>query len=103
MNDIARIGEIFEKGLQRFGGPYLAGPDFTAADAFFAPVVFRIRTFDIAVGERAQDWVLHMFELPAMEEWERQALAESYREAEHERELATSAAIVADHRIPVVT
>jgi glutathione S-transferase len=34
--DAARISEIFEEGLERFGGPFLAGDTFTAADAFYA-------------------------------------------------------------------
>jgi glutathione S-transferase len=96
--DIARIAEIFDQGLERFGGPFLAGRDFTAADAFFAPVVFRVRTYAIPVGKAGQGWVERMLDLPAMHEWERQALAEPYREEGHEAELAAAGAIVEDHR-----
>ena len=96
--DIARIAEIFDQGLERFGGPFLAGETFTAADAFFAPVVFRVRTYGIEVGTAGRGWVERMLALPAMQEWERQALAEPYREQGHEAELAETGAIVADFR-----
>lgn len=48
--DVARIAELWAEGLDRFGGPWLAGPAFGAADAFFAPVAFRVRTYGIDVG-----------------------------------------------------
>jgi glutathione S-transferase len=31
--DLARIGELFTEGLDRFGGPFLAGAGFGAVDA----------------------------------------------------------------------
>jgi len=98
--DIARIAEIFEDGLSRFGGPFLAGRAFTVADAFFAPVVYRIRTYAIAVGPLGTAWVERMLALPAMREWEELALAEPWREAVHEAELAAAGTITADYRAP---
>jgi glutathione S-transferase len=47
LRDVARVRELFEQGLDRFGGPWLAGPAFTVLDAFFAPVAFRIRTYGL--------------------------------------------------------
>ena len=99
--DVERIGEIFEEGLSRFGGPFLAGPAFTAADAFYAPVVFRIRSYALDVGPLGRAWVEQMLDLPAMREWERQALAEPYREQGHEAELAAAGAVVEDLRVAV--
>lgn len=95
--NVARIRELFEEGLTKFGGPWLAGPDFTAADAFFAPVAFRIRTYGLDVGA-GQAWVDHMLAHPAMAEWERQALVEEWREESHEVELAAAGIITADYR-----
>lgn len=95
--NVARLRELFEEGLARFGGPFLAGDSFTAADAFFAPVAFRIRTYGLDVGA-GQVWVDHILAHPAMLEWERQALAESWREAGHEEELRACGAITADYR-----
>ncbi|MFM5932423.1 MAG: glutathione S-transferase family protein [Novosphingobium sp.] len=95
--NVARIAEIFAQGLERFGGPWLAGADFTAADAFYAPVAFRIRTYGLDVGA-GQAWVDHVLSHPAMRDWEAQALAETWREESHEAELAEAGAIIADYR-----
>lgn len=95
--NVARIRELFEEGLAQFGGPWLAGADLSAADAFFAPVAFRIRTYGLDVGA-GQAWVDHMLAHPAMREWERQALAEEWREESHEAELAAAGVITADYR-----
>lgn len=95
--NVARIAEIFEQGLDRFGGPWLAGPAFTAADAFYAPVAFRIRTYGLEVG-KGQAWVDRVLAHPAMREWEAQALAETWREESHEAELAAAGTITGDYR-----
>lgn len=95
--NLARVREIFEEGLGRFGGPWLAGPSFTAADAFYAPVAFRIRTYGLDVG-KGQAWVEQVLAHPAMREWETQALAETWREEGHEAELAACGMITADYR-----
>jgi len=95
--DIARIREIFETALERFGGPWLGGPAFTALDAFFAPVAFRIRTYGLDVGA-GRAWVERILAHPAMQEWEAAALAEEWREASHEQELAAAGRISADYR-----
>jgi glutathione S-transferase len=98
--DIARVGEILAEGVGRFGGPFLAGNRFSAADAFFAPVAFRIRTHGLEVGPAGATWVETMLSLPPMREWEAAALAESWREEGHEREVGESGTIVADLRLP---
>jgi glutathione S-transferase len=98
--DVARIAEIFEEGLERFGGPFLAGAGFTAADAFFAPVVYRVRSYSLELGPEGSDWVERMLALPAMREWEEQALREDYREEGHEAALAATGAIIQDLRAP---
>jgi glutathione S-transferase len=95
--NVARVREIFETGLSRFGGPWLAGAEFTAADAFYAPVAYRIRTYGLDVG-KGQAWVDHILTHPAMLEWEAAALAETWREESHEAELAAAGVIVADYR-----
>lgn len=96
--NVARVREIFETGLARFGGPWLAGSEFSAADAFYAPVAFRIRTYGLDVGPSGQAWVDQVLAHPAMREWEAAALAETWREESHEEELAAAGAITADYR-----
>ena len=48
--DLQRIEQLWAEGLARFGGPFLTGARFCAADAFFAPVAFRIQTYDPPLG-----------------------------------------------------
>lgn len=96
--NVARIAELWGEGLSRFGGPWLAGPNFTVADAFYAPVAFRVRTYGLDVGVMGQTWVDHILAHPAMLEWEAAALQESWREESHEAELAAAGDIIADYR-----
>jgi glutathione S-transferase len=96
--DVGRIAELWAQGLDSFGGPFLAGPNFTAVDAFFAPVAFRVRTYGLEVGRAGQEWVNHMLMLPPMLAWEKDALTESWREVGHEEELRTCGEVTADFR-----
>lgn len=95
---IARLGELWAEGLARFGGPWLAGPAFSAVDAFYAPVAFRARTYGLELGEAGGGWVTRILDHPAMREWESVALAETWREADHEADLAATGAVTADFR-----
>jgi glutathione S-transferase len=95
--DVARVGTVFAEGLDRFGGPWLGGASLTAADAFFAPVAWRIRTYGLDVG-RGQSWVDRMIAYPAMQAWEAAALAETWREEAHEAELHACGDVIADYR-----
>ena len=96
--NIDRIGELFAEGIERFGGPWLAGERFTIVDAFYAPVAYRVRSFGLDIGTAGQAWVERILAHPAMLEWERQALAEPYREIGHEAEMAEAATVTADYR-----
>lgn len=100
-HEIARIAELWSEGLDRFGGPYLAGSDFSAADAFYAPVAYRVRTYGLDVGAAGLGWVDRILAHPAMRQWEEEALVESWREEAHEAELAAAGTITADYRQPV--
>ena len=96
--DVARIAELWAEGLDRFGGPWLAGDRFTAVDAFYAPVAFRVRTFDMDVGEAGRRWCERLFAHPAIRAWVAAALAETWREDAHEAEMRACGTIVEDHR-----
>lgn len=96
--NIDRIGELFAQGLDDFGGPWLAGERFTIVDAFYAPVAYRVRSFDLDIGAKGRAWVDHVIAHPAMREWEGQALTETQRETGHEEEIAAVATVIADYR-----
>ena len=98
--DIARIERLWNEGLARFGGPFLTGREFTAADAFFAPVAYRFRTYGVALSGAAADYVQTLLAHPAMQAWEADALAEDFRDPAYEEELAQIGAVTADLRTP---
>jgi glutathione S-transferase len=76
--DIARIQEIWTDCRARYGkrGPFLFGA-FGAADAMFAPVVHRFRTYAIAVSLEVKNYMETMMALPAFREWSDAGLAET--------------------------
>lgn len=96
--DITRVDELWRDGLALFGGPYLAGEKFTAVDAFFAPVIFRIQSFQLPMSERAKEYVQLMLALPAMQQWYEEALLETWREPAHEKECSDAGEIIEDLR-----
>jgi glutathione S-transferase len=97
--DIVRITELWADGLKRFGGPFLAGKRFTAADAFFCPVAFRAQTYGILSDGIAGEYVERLLALPAMQDWYKAALAESWRWASGEEDSQRAGRITADHRL----
>lgn len=96
--DIDRIDSLWTEGLQQFGGPFLAGDRFSAVDAFFAPVVYRVRTYGLDLSEGAAAYVERVLALGSMQQWEAESLAEPWRDAEHEDIAFTVGTLLADHR-----
>lgn len=79
--DLIRIDELWCEGLKRFGGNYLAGGQFTAVDAFFAPVALRIETYDLKLSEPALAYAARLRALPAVQEWSKAGRQEPRHEA----------------------
>ena len=84
--DAARLGELWNEGLARFGGPFLAGASFTAVDAFYAPVAFRIQSYGLSLDAASMAYARRLLDLPAMRDWYAAALAETWRDPDHEDE-----------------
>ena len=82
MRDTQRIERLWLEARARFGagGKFLFG-DFSIADAFYAPVVTRFRTYGIKLSAPAQDYCRTIFALSGMREWERGAREEEETEA----------------------
>ena len=96
--DVDRIGELWSEGLDRFGGPFLAGNTFTAVDAFFAPVAFRVQTYGLALPDPAAAYVERLLALPSMRRWYDASLAESWREDKYEQETLRYGELIDDFR-----
>jgi glutathione S-transferase len=97
--ELARLESLWSEGLRRFGGPFLAGPEFGAVDAFYAPVAFRVQTYGLALGGPSAAYAQRLLELPAMRQWYAEALSEPWRDVEHEVELRDAGEWLADLRV----
>ena len=95
--DIDRIDELWREGLTRFGGPFLAGSQFSAADAFFAPVAFRVAGYGLQLSEASQAYVQRLLDLPAMQEWALAGRQEPVHDL-HERDCLQYGSLITDVR-----
>lgn len=74
--DLDRLDSMWGELLAASGGPLLFG-EFTIADAFFAPVVMRLRSYGLPVSEPVQSYMDKVVSLEGVSEWIRDALAEN--------------------------
>ncbi len=74
--DIDRITAIWRDCLDAYGGPYLLGERPCVADAMFAPVVTRLKTYHVPVDETCQHFCDTILAMPAMQDWYAAARAE---------------------------
>lgn len=84
--DIARVQALWHELRTRSGngGPYLCGDHVGIVDAMFAPVCVRLRGYGVPLDGTSQAYLRAIFALPAMQEWEAAALAETERVASDE-------------------
>ncbi len=73
--DIVRVTQIWRECLKAYGGPYLFGT-ISMADAMYAPVATRFRTYDVELDDVSQAYCDRIFAWPAMQEWITQAQLE---------------------------
>jgi glutathione S-transferase len=85
--DIGRVCEIWEECLARFGHHDFLFGEFSIADAFYAPVVMRFKTYGVALAPALQAYCERIQAHPAVARWVREALAETEVAAGHEDEL----------------
>jgi glutathione S-transferase len=71
--EIERIKAIWNEATR----PFLFGA-FTVADAMYAPVVLRFRTYEVELPRAARHYYEAMLALPALQEW----IADAERESE---------------------
>jgi len=67
--DVARVDALWTEGLARFGGPWLLGANWGAADILYAPVASRFTTYDVPLSPTAEAYRLHAMAHPLMAEW----------------------------------
>jgi glutathione S-transferase len=74
--DIERVTAIWRECLGAYGGPFLFG-EISLADAMYAPVVTRFRTYDVSLDPLSRAYADRIWALPAMQEWIDAARAEA--------------------------
>lgn len=75
--DIERIKEIWTECLEKYGGPYLFGKTPTLADAMYAPVCTRFRTYGVTLPPILQTYCETIFAWPFLQEWTDGAVIEA--------------------------
>ena len=73
--DVARLVAMWSELLAQHGGPMLFGT-FSVADAYFAPVVMRLKTYALPVPEEIAAYMVRVCALPGVKAWVQGALAE---------------------------
>jgi glutathione S-transferase len=74
-DDLARIDAIWSEQVAASGGPFLFGA-FGVADAYYAPVVARIRTYGLPLSAAARAYSESVWASPGVAAWVADALAE---------------------------
>ncbi len=77
--DLRRIARLWNDLLERFGGPWLGGSEWTIADAFFTPVATRLRTYGVRLSDFGDpgpggQYAERLLERPEFLAWEAAAL-----------------------------
>lgn len=75
--DLRRVEALLGGFLSKSGGPYLFGA-FTGADAMFAPLITRLRTYAIPVSDVLTAYIEAIYALPAFQDWLSKALQEPW-------------------------
>jgi glutathione S-transferase len=74
--DVRRIEQMWADALQGSGGPMLFG-EFSAVDAYYAPVVMRLKTYGLPVAAGTRAYMDRVAALPGVRQWVADALAEA--------------------------
>lgn len=86
LKDISRLAQLWQKFYQpepslaktRVQGPFMCGA-FSIVDAMYAPVMWRIKNYDLFVSDEFEAWSQAMMALPEMQEWLQAARAEEWK------------------------
>ncbi|KAF5012154.1 hypothetical protein FDECE_1803 [Fusarium decemcellulare] len=94
--DIDRFNALFKEGLEKFGGQWLAGNKFTIADAMYAPIASRVKTYGIELEGPAKEYLERLFDHPAVQDWIQAGMKEKEREPMHEDDCQRGRKILED-------
>lgn len=75
VRDLQRVESLWSEALKASGGPFLFG-DFSIVDAYYAPVVGRLRTYGLPVSPTVQTYMDRIWQSPGVSAWVADALNE---------------------------
>jgi len=75
--NIRRIEAIWHANIEKSGGPFLFG-EFTAVDAFFAPVVHRLDSYILSENQATLRYIADVKGHPAVRAWAADAAKETW-------------------------
>ena len=67
--DVDRIAAIWRDCLATYGGSYLFGAALSVADAMYAPVCTRFKTYDVKLDTECSSYCRRILALPYMQQW----------------------------------
>ncbi len=76
-SDVARIESMWSHLLAEFGGPFLFGRQFTVADAYYAPVCMRFKTYALSRHSAINEYIARVSQAPGVAQWIAKALVEN--------------------------
>jgi glutathione S-transferase len=76
-SDLARIEKMWLALLEQHGGPYLFGARFTIADAYFAPVCMRLKTYGLSQDARINGYIRDLCQAGGVAQWIAEASQEN--------------------------
>ncbi|NRR30825.1 glutathione S-transferase family protein [Oxalobacteraceae bacterium] len=85
--DIGRISEIWEECLSRFGHHQFLFGEFSIADAFYAPVVLRFRTYGVSMAPALNAYCERVLAHPSVARWVYEAEAETEMAPKHDADM----------------
>ena len=74
--DLARIDDIFSTQQSAFPNAWLFG-DFSIADAMYAPIILRLKTYQMSLSPQAEQYCKQVIDCPVLQDWISQALTET--------------------------
>jgi glutathione S-transferase len=98
--DVTRLTALWSDGLDRFGGPFLAGHNFSNVDAFYCPVAFRAQSYGLPFEGKTKAYIERLLAVPAMQSWYAAGIKETWRIANYEADARAAGEITADYRAP---
>jgi glutathione S-transferase len=96
--DLSRLAALWTAGLDLHHGPWLTGENFTAVDAFYAPVATRVQTYGLRLPQSAAQYAQRLLDFAAVKQWVNAGIAEPWRDAAHEAEVLSRGEITQDLR-----